>query len=601
MLMSRGSLVAYLLVVVGYWLLVTRFTGELIATEWLSSVYDSLGVNLLHGTAEVAPEAIVWEGLKVNGKTYAYFGPFPALVRICLNAFAPQYSGQWSRVSCLLAGALSVLAFTLAVVRVTSINGRLSGVRLEFLRAIMTLGFGFGTPIVYLISCARIYHEAILWGLCGSMWCVFAISSLCVSRDRVERALLVFASAAFVAILSRVTFGVAICLVAPVVFVCGGGSRWWRKAGAIQLRCLLFAPLIGALLAGAWYNYARFGSPFTFFDYSGFYLNAQALGGEFNLGRIPDTVWHYLGISARYFSSEPPFLLMPTAQYERPNLFPLDWQEQTISLLVASPWLILCSALGPLRLTEIRDKRLFVVSSLCFSVQVALILTFYFVTQRYTAEFVPLLGLLAIPWLSRSRARAGSVVLLTALIMWSAYATVVSTLDWNMIHYGGADPQYRRFLSSLWSPKVGLSPHAGEVVYLSDIPPIDEKTSFVEVKRDLSAKGEPLEVGGELYTKGLGTHAYTKMTFAVPPGKTRLAAILAPSMSELGCDKMSYRMRVSEQNGAVIFESKVFRSRAHAEAVEISLRGAPVIVLEVDPLEDGIDCDHANLVMAQFR
>jgi hypothetical protein len=162
--MVRTLLLLYLLVAVVYWMLVTSMTGELIGPEWLSSLYDSLGSHLLHFNAEVDPDAIRWEGISVNGKVYAYFGPFPAFLRIVLNGFWPEFRGQWSRASCLIAGLLCVVSFGTMVSVLSAQNNRLSQLRRQLLCAMLVLGFAFGSPITYLISSARVYHEGMLWG-----------------------------------------------------------------------------------------------------------------------------------------------------------------------------------------------------------------------------------------------------------------------------------------------------------------------------------------------------------------------------------------------------------------------------------------------------
>lgn len=598
--MSKGLILAYILVAIGYWMLVTRFTGELIAPEWLSSVYDSLGAHLTHLSAEVDQSAILWEGLQVNNKTYAYFGPFPAFIRIGLNAVFPEFSGKWSRVSCLLAAVLSVIAFGTMVFRVTAANERLSAKEREALRIALTLGFAFGTPLTYLISCARIYHEAILWGLCGAMWCVVALASLVISGEPARRSLGIFSSAAFITILSRVTFGVPVILASCAFLFAGGGRPWTINRNTLG-RFFLLWPIAAALLIAAWYNSARFGSHFKFFDYGGFYLKADAIGGDFNVSRIPDTLWHYMGISARYFSSSAPFVRVATANYVRPELFMPDWREQTIPLVVASPWLIVCSVLSLATFGGLQRRGVFLIALFCFLLQTALILSFYFVTQRFAAEFLPLLSFLLVPWLWRTHGKKFLISILGVLVLWSMYATIASTLDWNMAHNGDTDLSYKRVLSGLFSQKVRLTDFSGEVVYLSDLAPTHETTSFVAVARDKNAKGEPLEVRGEPYPKGLGTHAYTKVAYAVPKGRSTFAAIVGPSLSEMNCEKMSYRMRVSDEKGGILLETEPFSSRTTPVPVEIKLGDASVIVLEVDPLQDGIDCDHANWVMAQFR
>jgi hypothetical protein len=202
--MARTLLLTYPLVAVVYSTLVTSLTGEFIGPEWLSSVYDSLGTHLIRLNAEVDPDAIQFEGLRVQNRVYAYFGPFPALLRIMLNAVWPEFYGQWSRLSCFTAAFLSVVAFGTMVSLVSAQNIRLSEGTRQFLCAVLVLGFAFGTPMTDLVSCA-----------------------------------------VFVTLLSRVTFGVAVIVASPLVLLLGGAGGFihpLKAPGEFLRRALAFVP-----------------------------------------------------------------------------------------------------------------------------------------------------------------------------------------------------------------------------------------------------------------------------------------------------------------------------------------------------------------------
>src|SRR5262249_17343291 len=96
--------------------LVTHGTFRWGASEELGSAYDSLARSLRHGAAEVRPEDISYEAWHVGGRTYMYFGPFPALLRVLPDVLAPSKYGVWSRASCFLA-VIMCLAAVVAVVR----------------------------------------------------------------------------------------------------------------------------------------------------------------------------------------------------------------------------------------------------------------------------------------------------------------------------------------------------------------------------------------------------------------------------------------------------------------------------------------------------
>ena len=86
-------------VVVVHFQLITRGSGQLFDFELLGAAFDALATALLRGSTEVDSHAIRWEGMKIEGRTYMYFGPWPALLRIALAWLEPILSGPWSRLS----------------------------------------------------------------------------------------------------------------------------------------------------------------------------------------------------------------------------------------------------------------------------------------------------------------------------------------------------------------------------------------------------------------------------------------------------------------------------------------------------------------------
>src|SRR5438876_2707745 len=77
-----------------------------LAPAALGSVYDAQARSLLHGHWDVPASALLFERFKVGGKFYAYFGPWPAVLRMPVVAFTDAFDGRLSRVSMLLAFAV---------------------------------------------------------------------------------------------------------------------------------------------------------------------------------------------------------------------------------------------------------------------------------------------------------------------------------------------------------------------------------------------------------------------------------------------------------------------------------------------------------------
>src|SRR5436305_7354396 len=84
-----------------YLFLLSNGTLQLFAPEMLDNVYNSMLAHLLHGEFNVDPEAIGFEALTRNGNTYAYFGVFPALLRLVAMPFTDIVQVELARLSCL--------------------------------------------------------------------------------------------------------------------------------------------------------------------------------------------------------------------------------------------------------------------------------------------------------------------------------------------------------------------------------------------------------------------------------------------------------------------------------------------------------------------
>lgn len=335
-----------------------------------------------------------------------------------------SWYGKSSRVSCLLGGILCVFAGYLLLCPAT-----ISSVSL---RLLLLLGFALGTPLLHLVSSSRIYHEAILWGLSGLLWTAVAVTHLLRGTHHKTFWTAVASLGASTALLSRITYGMtAYLLLAGTLLI-----LIRRKTLSLRMMGVLSIAL-AAIELQMWYNFERFGSIWKAIDYSYFYLKPETLGGEFNIRRIVDTLSGYFGVSDAYFSSTSPYIRMAVHPLTNPLLF-FSWREQTISLTIASVWLLLLAAYGMKWLFSNRHYSHMLLVMLTTAGTLPVLL-FYFITQRYAAEFlVPLVfaasfGVYSGEILKRRLAR--TFVMLT--IVWSIFATVQSSASWMIF---GATP-----------------------------------------------------------------------------------------------------------------------------------------------------------------
>lgn len=438
----------------GFWL-VTYGTGKLTEEEWLSAAFDSLARSLVRGEATVDEEAIYWEGIRLDRGVYMYFAPFPALLRIVPDHLFPHLYGRWSRLSCWLAFCVATAAFALLVLEASAANPTLPARSRTVLLASSVLGFGLGTVLVYLISCARIYHESILWGAAWSLVALVFVRRCLATPVAPVRDLGGLAVAAGGALLSRLTFGAPLLL---VVVGLAGHALWvrWAESTRCRVRAVLrlaaaLLPAVLALTLTLWYNHARFGSVWETFGYSGANYDPAEVGGPFNLRRVPWALLNYFGVTPEYRNAEPPYLQLARTHHLDETLF-FYHQEETISFALSSAWLFLGGVLGTVLVLRARRWREVAVW-LALLLQAVTILSYYFVTHRFQAEFLPLFvfgfAVFCSRWeFGRRGARLASASLVAAALL-SIVVSVATTLDWNRRLSGDTPAWYKSRLTRL--------------------------------------------------------------------------------------------------------------------------------------------------------
>lgn len=619
-LFPRASLLLLLLLVIGaaHLFLVTYGTWTLLAPELRSDAYDSLGDHLLRFEANLEPETVNWEGLDIRGKKYMYWGPFPAMLRIPLNLVWPQAWGQWARVSSLAASLLCVLAFCVMLQLALEENLRLSRRAKDLLLVLFGLAWGLGTPLLYLVSSGRIYHESIIWALSSAAWALLGALAHIRGWLRPPLALAIASTGAGVSLLSRVTFGVPLYAILALLV----GVQLWRNARAdstrVGLRALALALAPAAMMLGvqAWYNFDRFGSVLTFMDYDYCYLNPEkTMEGVLNLRRLPVLASNYLGFRSAQFLSDPPFVQMATVDYYGRTFFNHDWKEQTVSLLVASPWLVLGALSGTLGLLKGRRWSTLLVSLALLS-EVVLILSFWSASQRYAAEFLPWLLLSFVCFVADGLVlsfRKGLV--LAALVAVSITATVSSTLSWHAF-YASPDVDVPRAWQGrllTWFRVVPPIPSwAGKRVYLDTLEPRDISSSYAAPEFAWPSRTKQTWGPAE-FEHAVFAHAQARIRFDVPPGATAIESLLSLAETGRNCQSASLRFRILGDDDALLYESDLFTSAGAPLAdgsvapktsrpcfVRVPLHGASQVTLAVDDGGNGIDCDHGSFFMPAF-
>ncbi len=131
-------------------------------------------------------------------------------------------------------------------------------------------------------------------------------------------------------------------------------------------------------------------------------------------------------------------------------------------------------------------------------------------------------------------------------------------------------------------------------VYLSDFRPIYSEQAWGPLGRNVSVEGLPIILGGKTYAKGIGTHAQSKLLYALPAGSRRFSAVVG-----IDNDVLKYRetkdwaahkpargrFRVV-LSGKTVFDSGKMLWNTTPKKVDLPLNGAPILTLIVDQ-QDG--------------
>jgi hypothetical protein len=584
-----------------YFWLVSYGTRSLAGSEMWSDAFDSLAKHLQHFDASVDQDAIDWEGLTVGSRTTMYFGAFPALLRIVPNLFFPDMYGRWGRASSLLAALLALAAAFATFRSALAAGGRTLGRRGWLHLTAAAIGFGLGTPVVYLVSCGRIYHESILWALCGSLWGVYFIVRLATGQASTRHGLLGLSASFAVTLLARVTFALplAVALVVLAARALAGtfaaSKAWTRRASAALLLALAVSPAVAGGAFQLWYDYDRFGSIWDINRINS-YVHPEEIGGTFNLRRVPSALDNYFGLHADSLPSRFPFFRLAYVRYGDNALF-FDWREEALSLTLGSSWLILGAALGALAILRRPRSGWTILIVLCFAVQALIISSFYFVTERFAAEYLPFLMLLysvylAAPTERRVPRRDLSPAFLV-LAVFSALVTVGGTLQWNQAVNTDVPTEYKIRLARLFFPK-GSPPNSyGKVVQLADLEPLSQYASFAPMTKNTTFDGFPIVFKSVYFNKGLGMHATGRATYAVPAGATAFWAVAGLPDNTARCEQGSVVFELRDQTDRVLYRSPTIRTGEDPAHINIRLEGVMSLTLVVDDAGDGPDCDHA--------
>jgi hypothetical protein len=436
------------------WVVATSGGHHVFVKEVLGEAYDSQAEHLLRGDVEVDVDAIRPEAMIVDGKVCMYFGPFPAFLRMPLNLVYPAGRGMWSRISGFGAGVIALFAFAGLVAEALR-SSPISKRSRAWIGNVCVVGFALASPLLFLLGSLSIYNEAIVWGLAASLAALF-FAYRCCSGDAPERTrwLVGFSFCAGAALLSRVTFGAPLLLIAAML-----AWRLLRERRIARFSALLL-PLGAALVFHLLFSYVKFGT------FSGVnldhYINpvhrefARA-HGMLNLNRIPFGMADYFGWRLPAAQATPPFLIADRHPIlHGSSYYSLPFSETYLPVTWCSSWLVLGALFGVVHLFQKKRSDMFErATALGLILQFVCILSYFALAQRYSADLYPFLIFCFVIFL-RAGPRPWQRTAVIGLVLLSVIVNTFATASW-LARDGNLPAETRTF----WNTVGGNRPPGG--------------------------------------------------------------------------------------------------------------------------------------------
>lgn len=444
-----------------------------------SGFYDAQTRALLDGHWDIPPGELSIEAIENDGKTFTYFGPVPALIRMPVLLVTDDLDGRLTQISMLGAFATTMAALSMLMWRVRVLVRGTRGLHRRELAitSLFVFGLGGGSIVVFLASQAVVYHEAILWGIAFALCSYLQQVGFLVAPGR--RTLGLSGIFAGLALLTRASVGagpvVALGLVMLVYLfraIRGRSGRVTRglvpQLDAPKPRHHLLGVFLAVMIPVSFYmavNYAKFDHPlrlplnqqvFSDLDPNRQAALADNSGSLFGVKFIPTTLWQYSRPDAVEPDGLAPWINFPRQPTTVVGDVTFDTLDEASSIPVTMPLLAVLGVVGvvalcrppPRRGPDLRVLRLPVVGAAAGAFTV---LTIAFVANRYLGDAFPLLALLAIAGLHRlgrwfgAKLRAPSVLVggvLLVLGLWGVAANLAFALEYQRL-IAPADPSDR--------------------------------------------------------------------------------------------------------------------------------------------------------------
>lgn len=126
-------------------------------------------------------------------------------------------------------------------------------------------------------------------------------------------------------------------------------------------------------------------------------------------------------------------------------------------------------------------------------------------------------------------------------------------------------------------------------VYLDALDPVEQSQGFGKLERNRSVWLKPISIGGKRYLRGLGTHAVSRLVYALDGKYRRFQAWAGPDDAANPTITMEVRV-----DGRSVWRSGLLTRGVAAHRVDVDVQGARRLELLVGDGGNGISADHAD-------
>jgi hypothetical protein len=428
--------------------------------------FDVQAHRLLSGHLDMPEDVLLIEAFSNAGKSYMYFGPTPALLRLPIALVTDRLDGRLTQLSMLLAFAVAMWFSGRLLLRARdAVRRDAPWTRLELAwTAGAAFAIGTGSSLLFLGSKPWVYHEASMWGIAFALGAFVAI--LDVITNPSPRAIVRAGALTSLALLARLAVGlgplVALGLVALVAIIIrvrpAAASRVARLSGSVPgVGKVAVGVVAAAVVPFALYvavNFAKFDTPFSI----PFERQAQNAvdphrravldannGSLINVKALPTTILAYARPDTVRLTTTFPFV---TFREERASVIgdvEFDLVDREAGIPAAMPALAALAVGGIVvvfwrrREPEDGDPAAWRLPLLGAAAALIPTLTIVYVAQRYVADFMPVLLLgaaVGVQALARACAARRAVARVGAwavvvLAVWSCWANIALAYEFR--------------------------------------------------------------------------------------------------------------------------------------------------------------------------